>query len=87
MDSFPVVRKVHEVWSFEDQNAMDHVGSFVLIAPDPMSGRRNRYSVIRIDYQTGKTLCIGREIPLDEARKLAKRCQNPAHKCFSPKRK
>lgn len=72
-DSLPIVREVREVHSFEDPSAFDHVGSFVLIAPDPMSGRRHRYSVIRVDYQTGRATCIGRELDLKLARRIAKR--------------
>lgn len=71
--SLPIVRTVKEVLSFEDVAAHDHVGSFVIIAPDPMAGARYRYSVIRVDYQTGETRCIGRELPLGLARKVAKR--------------
>jgi hypothetical protein len=50
---------------------MDHFGHFTLIAPDPNAGRRHRYSVIRVDYQTGQATCLGREVPLKQAREIA----------------
>lgn len=69
----PIVWQVKEVVSHQDHSASDHVGSFVLIAPDPMAGSINRYSVIRVDYQSGKATCIGRELDLKLARAVAKR--------------
>lgn len=71
--TLPIVEKVREVHSFIDYGAVDHVGSFVLIAPDPMAGRKHVYSVIRVDYQSGQAVCIGRELDLPLARKVAKR--------------
>lgn len=72
-ESLPLVRSIREVYSFEDSDAFDHVGSFVIIAPDTMSGRRNRYSVIRVDYQTGQAERIGCEVDLTLAREIAMR--------------
>jgi hypothetical protein len=69
----PLVFEVMEVFDHHDPKALDHVGSFVLIAPDRMSGRRARYSVIRVDYQTGQATTIGRELSLKIARQVAKR--------------
>lgn len=70
--SLPLVHRVREVYSLQDLNATDHVGCFILIAPDPMAGLKHRYSVIKVDYQSGKATCIGRELPLNLARKIAK---------------
>ena len=69
----PIVHEVREVYDHSDPTAMDHVGSFVLVAPDPMAGRKGDYSVIRVDFQTGRATCIGRELPLALSRKIAKR--------------
>jgi hypothetical protein len=74
----PIVRHIREVYSFEDPNSYDHNGCVVLIAWDPMSGKApHRYSVLRIDYQTGETIVIGRELPLQHARQIAKNQQQP----------
>lgn len=70
--SLPIVREVREVVCGQQFGFMDHVGHFTLIAPDPNAGRKHRYSVIRIDYQTGQAECIGRELDLKLARKVAK---------------
>ena len=70
--NLPYVRAVKEVVSFEVEDSFEHKGHFTLIAPDPMAGRRSGYSVIRINYETGKTKVLGREVPLGLARKLAK---------------
>ena len=43
----------------------------VLVAKDPNAGRRGRYSIIHIDQRSGRALCIGRELPLKYARKIA----------------
>ncbi len=69
----PIVHKVLEVHDHQDFSAMDHAGSFCLIAPDPMAGRAARYSVIRVNYRTGQADTIGRELPLGMARKVARR--------------
>lgn len=50
-----------------------HLDSFVLVAPDPRAGRKHRYSVIRVIYQTGHAVVIGRELDLPLARIVAKR--------------
>lgn len=71
--SLPIVEEVKEVISVTDPKAWDHVGSFTIIAPDPMAGRKHRYSVIRVDYQSGQATCIGRELDLKTARQIAKR--------------
>lgn len=71
MFSLPYVREVKEVVS-QEVDAIDHVGHFTLIAPDPMAGKRRRYSVIRVDYKTGKARVIGRELPLKDATAIAK---------------
>lgn len=69
--SLPIVEQVKEVRSVTDPLADDHVGFFVLIAPDPRSGRKHVYSVIQVSYQTGQATCIGRELPLGDARRIA----------------
>jgi hypothetical protein len=43
----------------------------VIIAPDTMAGSKERFSVIRIDLSTGRTRCVGREVPLAMARDIA----------------
>lgn len=47
----------------------------ILIAPDHAAGAPVRYSVIRIMTKTGATRCIGRELPLHLARRVA--CRPP----------
>ncbi len=74
--SLPEVREVLEVHSVLDPSAYHHRGSFSLIAPDPNAGRKNVYSTLRIDYETGQTRVTGRELPLEDARAVAMR---PAH--------
>ena len=71
--SLPEVKKIKEVTSVTDSSAFDHVGHFTFIALDPNAGLKGRYSVIRVDYQTGVATCIGRELPLVLARKVSKR--------------
>ena len=44
----------------------------VLICPDRMSGRANRYSVLRLEMQTGQMTCVGRELPLGHAHRVAR---------------
>ena len=75
LDTLPIVREVKEVWDHQrtGPDINDHEGAFVLVAPDPMSGRAHRYSVIRVDYQTGIATVIGRELDLRTARKIAAR--------------
>ena len=68
----PLVYQVKEVYDFHNPHALDHIGKFVMVCPDPSAGRRNRYSVISIDYQTGQAETIGRELPLAHARRIAK---------------
>ena len=72
--SLPIVEEVTLVYNHQVTGAdvFDHVGSFVLVCPDPKAGRRNRYSVLRIDYQTGRTTVIGRELSLAHAKRIAK---------------
>jgi hypothetical protein len=67
----PQVWKVREVVVHDGSQYMDP-GSFVLIAP-AISGHKARYSVIRVDRKTGRATCIGRELDLKLARKVAGR--------------
>ncbi len=67
----PMVWKVREVVVHDGVQYLDQ-GSFVLIAP-AISGSRARYSVIRVDRKTGLATCIGRELDLALARKVAGR--------------
>jgi hypothetical protein len=46
-------------------------GVCVLIAHDPMSGRRGRYTVVRLILSTGRAICIGRELPIGHAQRIA----------------
>ena len=46
-------------------------GTTVLVCPDPMAGKARRYSVILLDRMAGQVECIGRELPLAAARKVA----------------
>jgi hypothetical protein len=71
--SLPEVHSVREVHSFMDPHRPDHIGSFTLIAPDTNTGKENVYSVLRVDYQTGQTRVLGREVHLQTARRLALR--------------
>ena len=59
--------------------------SVVLIAPDPMAGKVDRYSVLRVSYATGKTRCIGRELSLPFARQVAMRSPSDDGKPLSEK--
>lgn len=43
-----------------------------LIAPDPLAGKRGRYSVVRLNLRTGRMRCIGRELDLRLARRVAR---------------
>ena len=44
----------------------------VLIAPDPNAGLRHRYSVLRVEHGAGTLTCIGRELDLSTARRVAR---------------
>lgn len=70
---FPFVQTVKEVYNEIPKGAARRMGSFVLVAPDPCSGRKHRYNVIRIEYRTGQATMIGCELPLWHARYVAKR--------------
>lgn len=72
-DSLPFFHTVKEVACYATRRGTGH-GSMVIIAPDPMAGRRARYSVLVIDCQTGRTTCQGRELPLKDARSVALDC-------------
>ena len=67
----PEVWRVREVVVHDGSRFMDP-GSFVLIAP-AISGNKARYSVIRVDRKTGRATCIGRELNLKLARRVANR--------------
>lgn len=69
--SLPIVESIKEVYSVTDSEAYDHVGHFTIVARDPNAGGVSRYSVIRVDYQSGFAECIGRELPLKLARRVA----------------
>lgn len=58
-------RSVKVVYQFDD--------SVTLVCPDDFSGSKDRYSVVRIVLKTGKTYHIGRELPLEEAKRFARR--------------
>ena len=71
----PEVHEVTETVFHRDPNpnACDHNGSsFVIIAPDHASGRRHRYSVIRVSNK-GTAVLIGSELDLPLARRVARR--------------
>jgi len=70
-DSLPLIRSVKETYSWENPNATDHEGYCVFISPDLRSGRRGRYTVLALDYQTHEVMVLGREVPLRHARLLA----------------
>jgi hypothetical protein len=74
--SIPYFRHVKEVTWYETEDGFDHY-SMVVIAPDPQAGKRNRYSVLVIGCQTGTVRCIGRELPIGHARKIAKQAAPP----------
>lgn len=80
-DELPYVRSVREVYSYEDQGADHHVGHFIFLALDPMAGHKNRYSVIKVDYESGQAEVLGRELPLDHARKIAKQVYGECGAC------
>lgn len=71
-DSLPLIRRVKETYSWENSNAFDHEGYCAFICPDPRSGRRGRYTVLALDYQTHEVMILGLEVPLKHARLLAK---------------
>lgn len=58
--------EVHDVYETAHQD-----GHFTIIARDPNSGHRS-YSVIRIHYEGWEVELLGRELPLNYARKLAR---------------
>ena len=64
-------RPLPEVREVEETVVADN--GFVIIAHDPNSGKTNVFSVIRLFRESGKTRVIGRELPLELARKIAKR--------------
>lgn len=69
----PTIRKVTEVYEECIGGHPHYARTIAMIAPDPMAGRKGRYSVIRIYSHTGQVVVIGRELPLGLARKVAKR--------------
>jgi hypothetical protein len=66
----PRFHRLKEIHDVVDLNTGRTVGAF-MIAPDPAAGGA-RYSVIRLDYQTGRASCVGREVDLKFARELVK---------------
>ena len=68
------IREVTQVVVHDETTATDtdHKGRTVLICPDEASGHRGRYSVITINWRSGKCHQIGRELPLRLARKVAR---------------
>ncbi len=77
----PTFYSVKETHSHNPDSGWTSTGSphrhIVIIAPDPMAGRRHMYSVIRIFYKDGRAECIGRELPLKLARKIATKPYEP----------
>ena len=48
------------------------VGMVRFIALDHLSGSKNRYTVVEMYLNTGRSICIGRELPKKIAKKIAK---------------
>lgn len=44
-----------------------------VIAPDPMSGRRRRYTVHAISLRTKHSVIIGRELPIGHSHRIARK--------------
>ena len=59
----PLFNTVKEVWPNWE--------SKTLILPDITSGHHNRYNVIRIFTETGRTICTGRKLNLKLSRQIA----------------
>lgn len=58
------------------QEVRSRYGSDVtFVCLDTHAGKPNRYTVIRLFYQTGITRVIGRELPMDLARIVASRLE------------
>jgi hypothetical protein len=71
----PFFQAVKEVIGGADLLAWDkshYVPWYItIIAPDPLAGKRGRYSVLRLNLRTGRMRCIGRELNLRLARRVA----------------
>lgn len=53
-----------------------HLGYYTnvaIITRDPNSGRKNRYTVLRMQYEAGKIEVIGRELDIYTSRAIARR--------------
>jgi len=50
----------------------DDEGYVRFMALDPAAGHSGRYSVIELDLNSGKAICIGRELPKKYAKKMVR---------------
>lgn len=67
--SLPFFDRISHVALITCKNRGDH-GWQVFIAHDPMAGLKNRYSVIKINCQSGYTTCHAREVSIAQAHKI-----------------
>ena len=68
-DVIPYFDRVQSVIALGTEDGCDH-GWMLVIAHDPMAGRRNRYSVFQINCQTRKISTHGRELDLKFAKEI-----------------
>lgn len=66
----PCFKSVGKCYYTYDEKA--DAGMVRFIAPDPMSGRKGRYTVVELDLDSGRAICIGRELPKKLAKRIAK---------------
>lgn len=66
----PYFKSVAEVYSHHTPAGYD---TTTMIMPDPMAGRRRRFTVVRLTHRNGEMVVIGRELTLGHARKIAQR--------------
>lgn len=71
MDSIPYFSSIKSAEFIPTKDGFDH-GYNIIIALDPMAGRKYRYSVLEIDCQKGTVIVRGRELPLKYSREIAK---------------
>lgn len=70
--SLPFFDRVHSTVVLGTSNSFDH-GWMIVIARDPFSGCKNRYSVLTINCQTNRIHAVGRELDLKLAKEIQKR--------------
>lgn len=76
--ALPVVDTITELHAHYYTRDGDNAGHFSIITPARSAGRKHRYNVLRVYLATHRAVLIGCELPLREARIVARRVE-PLH--------